>query len=61
LCDFAISFEFHLLAQKLQFGVIIYSVIGELRYWGRMFLARLTPHRHENKYTLVVNSLCTVQ
>ena len=27
LCDFAISFEFHPLAQKFQCGVIIYSVI----------------------------------
>jgi len=27
LCDFAISFEVHPLAQKFQFGVIIYSVI----------------------------------
>jgi len=27
LCDFAISFEFYLLAQKFQFGVIIHSVI----------------------------------
>jgi len=37
LYDFTIGFEFHSLAQKFQFGVIIYSVICELRYWGLSF------------------------
>jgi hypothetical protein len=52
---FAISFEFHLLAQKFQFRVIIYSVIESYVTGDVCF------QRHENEYTLVVNSLCTVQ
>jgi len=57
LCDFAISFEFHLLSQKFQFGVDLrVSLLGTY-----VFSKTVTLHRHENKYTLVVNSLCTVQ